>query len=323
MRTHTRAMLTTIEHHGATGYGEAAMVPYYGETHETAADFLGRAAEVLKRHHAPGSDHAIEMIMREIDAISPGNTAAKASVDLALHDLWGKLEDKPLWQLLNLDPTEEPCTSFTLGIDTPDVLRQKLAEAEGFRILKVKLGAGNDRAIIQTIRRESDLPIYVDANQGWQDVHEALDLVHWLSGQNVILIEQPFPKDNLDDAAWLSARSPLPVFADESFHRLDQIQTMASCFHGVNIKLMKCTGISEARHIRAEAYRLGLLQMVGCMTETSCGIYGAALVAALTQFADIDGCWLIKNNPFEMPGLLDGKVVLNERPGLGLRVAPA
>ena len=321
-RTHTNAVLTQIRLGGHIGYGEAAMPPYYGENLETATAFLSQAADLLSDvvddFSNPRFKASIERIMRQVDAMAPGNHAAKASVDIALHDLWGKLEGKPLWQLVEIEPSTMPLTSFTLGIDTPEKLREKLAEAVGFHIIKIKLGSDDDRQIIRTIREVSDLPIYADANQGWQNREAALDLIHWLAEQNVQLIEQPTPKDDLDTAAWLSERSPLPIIADESFQRLNDLDRVASCFHGVNIKLMKCTGLTEGLKIAKEARARGMKLMVGCMTETSCGILAAATLAPLCDFADIDGCWLIRNNPFQMPLLDHGRVKLSNDPGLGL-----
>lgn len=323
-RTHTNAMLTEIHWHGLTGYGEAAMPPYYGENHETATSFLQRAAEVLLTHTMPQrlqmTEDYLQNIMDEIDALALGNHAAKASVDIALHDLWGKMEDRPLWQLLEVEPDNMPATSFTLGMDEPEILRQKMLEADDFQIIKIKIGAENDREIIRTIREITDKPIYADANQGWKNREEALEIAHWLAEQNVRIIEQPFPKDDLDSAAWLSARSPLPIIADESFQRFSDLDKVANCFHGVNVKLMKCTGIAEGLRAARAAKSRGLQTMVGCMTETSCGIVAAALIAPLCQYADIDGCWLIRNNPFEMPDLVDGKVRLSGKSGLGLKM---
>lgn len=316
MRTHTNAVLTELRHGGHTGLGEAAMPPYYGENQETAGAFLTKAAALLAEATMPLSLENIGALLREVDALAPGNHAAKAAVDIALHDLWGKTVGKPLWQLLGISPATMPQTSFTLGMDTPEMLRQKLTEATGFHIIKVKLGSDDDRSIIRTIREVSDLPIYADANQGWRDREEALDLVHWLAGQAVQLIEQPFHKDDLDSAAWLTARSPLPIIADESFQRLSDLERVGGAYHGVNIKLMKCTGVSEALHIVAAARAWGLQLMVGCMTETSCGIMAAATLAPLCDFADIDGCWLIRNNPYALPVLQDGRVQLVDAPGI-------
>jgi L-alanine-DL-glutamate epimerase-like enolase superfamily enzyme len=313
-RTHTNAVLTEIRQDGAVGYGEAAMPPYYGENQETALAFLSQAAPVIAAAQVPAlNQEAIAQIMQKIDALAPGNNAAKASVDIALHHLWAAQQDKPLGELLHINPATMPLSSFTLGIDRPEILQQKLSEAAGFRVIKIKLGSDDDRQIIRSIRALSDLPIYADANQGWHDRQEALDLVHWLAEQNVQLIEQPFRKDDLESAAWLSARSPIPVFADESFQRLSDLERVADHFNGVNIKLMKCTGISEALRAQAAARARGLKLMIGCMTETSCGIVAAAAIAPLFDYADIDGCWLISNNPFEMPDLVEGKVLAPNR----------
>ncbi len=319
-RTHTKVMLTEIHSEGFVGYGEAAMPPYYGENHDTAAAFLQQAAAVLSAvpKNFELSESAIESLMAEIDAIAPGNHAAKASVDIALHDLWGKMLGRPLWQLLGTDLSQMPPTSFTLGMDEPEILRQKITASTDFQILKIKLGSENDREIIQTIRAISDKPIYADANQGWTNREAALDLVHWLATQGVQIIEQPFPKDDLDAAAWLTERSPLPIIADESFQRLADLERVANCFHGVNIKLMKCCGISEGFRAAKAAEEKGLQRMIGCMTETSCGISAAALLAPRCNYADLDGCWLIRNNPFELPVLEDGRIRLGAGRGLGL-----
>ncbi len=319
MRTHTQAILTEISLGGFTGFGEAAMPPYYGETQQSAAVFLEQAAIRLQAYHHPLSDNTIAILMREVDTIAPGNHAAKASVDIALHDLWGKMEGNPLWELWNISPENMPPSSFTLGIDSPEILRQKLEEATGFHILKIKLGSSDDRAIIRTIREVSEQVIYADANQGWQDREAALDLIYWLQEQNVRLIEQPFPKNDFDSAAWLRERSPLPIIADESFQRLGDLNRVANCFHGVNVKLMKCTGLSEGLQAIHAARTKGLQVMIGCMTETSCGIAAAAQIAPLCDFADLDGCWLIRNNPFKMPELDNGVIRLNHLPGLGLQ----
>lgn len=320
MRTHTNAVLTEIEWLGKTGFGEAAMPPYYGENHETATAFLNKAAPILKTlpQVLSLSENSIQIILAEIDLIAPGNHAAKASIDIALHDLWGKIDGKALWQLLGLRQENMPLTSFTLGMDTPEVLREKMKEAADFEVLKIKLGSADDRQIIRTVREVSNKPIYADANQGWKNREEALELTHWLAEQNVRLIEQPFHKDDLESSAWLSARSPLPIIADESFQRLDDLERVADAFQGINIKLMKCTGISEAFKSVSAARAKALQCMVGCMTETSCGITAAALLAPLCDYADLDGCWLIRNNPFELPSLKAGKIQFSSGPGLGI-----
>lgn len=319
MRTHTNVTLARMELGPFSGDGEAAMPPYYGETHASSALFLDQAAHILEktgdeflRLDTGSRSRWIAGMMRAIDAVAPGNNAAKASVDIALHNLWSSVEGRPLHVLLGTDPGKMPPTSFTLGMDTPEILRQKLTEATGFEIIKIKLGSDNDREIIRTVREQSDLPIYADANQGWSDRTQALELTYWLAEQGVQLIEQPFHKDDPASSAWLTERSPLPVFADESFQRMTDLDRVADSFHGVNVKLMKCTGISEALRIVEAAKKKAMKLMIGCMTETSCGILAAAAVAPLFDYADMDGCWLISNNPYPDPVLESGKIVLQQ-----------
>ncbi len=165
-----------------TGYGEASMPPYLGESHESVLKFLGQVN--MEQFNDP---FLIEDIIDYIDKIAPGNYAAKASIDIALHDLTGKIVGEPWYKLWGLDPAKTPYTSFTIGIDTPDVVKQKVAEAEPYKILKVKLGLGNDKEMIETIRTVSDKPICVDVNQGWKDKIYALEMAHWLKEQNVSL----------------------------------------------------------------------------------------------------------------------------------------
>ena len=314
-RTATPAMLVEVERDGLIGYGEAAMPPYLGETQQTAADFLRRVD--LARFPDP---FQLETILPAIDALAPGNAAAKAAVDLALHDWIGKKLGAPWFRLWGLDPAKTPVTSFTIGIDTPEVVRAKTREAAPYKVLKVKLGRSpdEDRAIIEAIRAETDKPISVDANQGWTDREAALRMIEWLAVHGVVFIEQPLPKDRLDDTAWLRGRSPLPLIADESVQRLDSVARLRGVFDGINIKLMKCTGLREAHRMVTLARALGLKVMLGCMTETSCAISAAAQLSPLADWADLDGALLIKNDPFDGARIVDGKVTLPDRPGLGV-----
>ena len=316
-RTSTPATLTTFEHEGITGYGEAAMPPYLGESQATAAAFLDRAAAHLATVRDP---FQLEEILPALDALAPGNTAAKAAVDLALHDWIGKKLGAPWHRIWGLDPAKAPVTSFTLGIDSPDVVRQKAREAAAFKIIKVKLGRDDatDRAIITAIREVTDVPLTIDANQGWKNRDDALRLIEWCATRGVVFIEQPMPKEQLDDTAWLRDRSPLPLIADENCQRLADVKKCAGAFHGVNIKLMKCTGLREAHKMILLARALGLKVMLGCMTETSCAISAAAQLSPLVDWADLDGALLIKNDCFRGTTVVDGKLVLSAHPGLGV-----
>lgn len=313
-RTTTPGVQVEIEHEGVIGYGEASMPPYLGESVESVMHFLQMVN--LAQFNDP---FQLEDILNYVDAIMPGNTAAKASVDIALHDLVGKLLGAPWYKIWGLDKTKAPSTTFTIGIDTPDVVRTKTLEViNDFNILKVKLGKDNDKEIINAIRSVTNLPIAVDANQGWTDKYQALDRIQWLNEQGVVMIEQPMPKEQLDDIAWVTQQSPLPTFADESLQRLSDIQRIQGAFTGINIKLMKCTGMREAWKMITLGKALGLRLMVGCMTETSCAVSAAAQLSPAVDFADLDGNLLISNDLFKGMKVVNGKITLNDLPGIGI-----
>lgn len=313
-RTHTPVVLTSITLDGLTGYGEASLPPYLGATQETVMDFLSQL-DLSKFTFL----NSIDEIMEYVDGIAPGNTAAKASVDIALHDLFGKYDGLPLWKSWGLDPSKAPATSFTIGIDSRDEIRKKTLEAAEFKLLKVKLGTSDDKDIIRAIRSVTDIPLCVDANQGWTDRYYAQDMLYWLEEQGAVFAEQPMPKEQLDDIAWLTQHSPLPTIADESFQRLDSLNRIKGAFTGVNIKLMKCTGLNEARKIVAAAREADMKVMLGCMTETTCAISAAVQMASSVDFADLDGHLLITNDAFTGLSLKEGVVLPSEESGLGIR----
>ena len=298
------------------------MPPYLqrelGSTQSVLA-FLARAERLLADCPDP---FQLEEILMRVDALDPGCAAAKAAIDIALHDLVGKLLGAPWYRIWGLDPAKAPSTTFTIGIDTPEVVRQKTREcAERFNILKVKLGRDTDKEMIQTIRSVSQLPIAVDAHLGWKDRQQALDMIGWLQEQGIVMIEQPMPKERIDDLAWLTERSPLPVFADESVQRLADVAALKGVFSGINIKLMKCTGMREAWKMLNLARALGMKVMIGCMTETSCACSAAAQLAPAVDFADLDGNLLIANDRFDGMRVVDGKITLPQRPGIGVELA--
>jgi L-alanine-DL-glutamate epimerase-like enolase superfamily enzyme len=241
-------------------------------------------------------------------------------VDIALHDLVGKLLGQPWFRIWGLDAAQAPLTTFTIGIDTAEVVRQKVKEAEGFRMLKVKLGKENDREMIETIRSVTDVPLTADPNQGWQDRRYAIDMAHWLKEQGVLHIEQPMPKDRLDDLAWLSANSPLPILGDEGIQRLpDLIKAKErGTYAGIVLKLMKTTGMREAFTMARLARAFGMKILIGCMTETSCAISAASHLCPLADWADLDGNLLITNDPYEGMKVIDGRIVLSPLPGIGI-----
>ncbi len=316
-RTTTPCVLTQIEYDGVIGYGEASMPPYLGETQDSCQAFLAKVT--LGRYSNP---FELETILADVDAVAPGNPAAKASVDIALHDLVGKLMNQPWCHIWGYDPTRAPYTSFTIGIDTPDVVRQKVKEAAEYRVLKVKLGRENDHEMIETIRSVTDKPLTADANQGWKDRQQALDEIAWLAARNVLFVEQPFPKEApLADFAWLTERSPLPIMADEMCQRLSDVRTLYGAVSGINIKLMKSTGMREAQKMLVLARSLGMKVMLGCMTETSCGISAASHLSPMVDWADLDGALLISNDPFTGTTVVDGKITIPSAPGIGIEPA--
>jgi L-alanine-DL-glutamate epimerase-like enolase superfamily enzyme len=312
-RKHTPAMLTRIEFDGIIGYGEASMPPYLGESIETATRFLSLVD--LSQFHDP---FQMDDILQYVDSILTGNTAAKAAIDIALHDLVGKIFNQPWYKIWGYNSTYTPNTSFTIGIDTPAIVRQKVLEAEPYKLLKVKLGMTTDREMIETIRSVTDKPICVDVNQGWTDRAKALDMIFWLKEKGVIFVEQPMPKTALDDMAWLTENSPLPTIADEALQRLPDVAKAKGVYNGINIKLMKCTGMREAQQMLTLAHSLGLKVMIGCMTETSCAVSAAAQLAPKADWADLDGNLLILNDPYSGMKITDGKITLTDLPGIGI-----
>ncbi len=313
-RTTTPVVLTQIEYDGIKGYGEASMPPYLGESHESVLKFL--TGLNLSQFTDP---YLMEDILDYVDKVSPGNHAAKASVDIALHDLLGKMMGKPWFRIWGLDPALAPNTSFTIGIDTPEIIKEKVAEAAPYKVLKVKLGAGSDKEIITTIRNLTDKPLCVDANQGWKEKNYALDMANWLKDKNVMFIEQPMPKTQADDIAWLTRNSPLPVMADEAIQDANDLMAAKGIYSGVNIKLMKCGGMNAAFKMAQVAKLMGMKIMIGCMTETSCAVSAAAQLAPLAKWADLDGNLLISNDCYEGMKIVDGKITLNETPGIGIQ----
>ena len=313
-RTTTPDVQVEITWEGVTGYGEASMPPYLGQSVETVTNFLNKVD--LSQFNDP---FKMEDILSYVDSLSEGDGAAKCAIDIALHDLVGKLLGQPWYKLWGLDPAKAPSTTFTIGIDTPDVVKEKTLEAVGkFNILKVKVGLDTDVEMIETIRTVTDVPLAVDANQGWKDRSKALDEIFWLKEHGIVMVEQPMPKEMLDDIAWLTERSPLPIFADESIQRMKDIPSLMGAYNGINIKLMKCTGMREGWKMANMARALGMKVMVGCMTETSCAVSAAAQFSPYVDFADLDGNLLIANDRFDGVKVVNGKLTLPDRPGIGV-----
>lgn len=317
-RSTTPDVQVEIDYDGITGYGEASMPPYLQQelgSLESVMAFLKQVQAGIGQFADP---FRLEDILAWVDGLSEGNAAAKAAVDIALHDLVGKLLGAPWYRIWGLDAQKAPATSFTIGIDTPEVVREKTLECAGrFKVLKAKVGVPEDRMLIGTIREVTDLPLVVDANQGWTDRQKALDEIFWLKEMGVLMVEQPMPAGRLDDNAWITERSPLPIFADEAVQRLADIPSIKGAYHGINIKLMKCTGMREAWKMLNYARAEGMKVMLGCMTETSCAVSAAAQLSPAVDFADLDGNLLIDNDIFNGVQVVDGKLILGDAPGIG------
>jgi L-alanine-DL-glutamate epimerase-like enolase superfamily enzyme len=305
-----RVVVVELDHEGLVGRGEAAPISRYGQDARSAA----AAAEAMVARIA--NPLLFESAARR--AAVAGQPAAEAAVDMALRDLAGKRLGVPLYRMMGIDPATMPVTSFTIGMDTPEIVAQKVQEADGFKILKVKLGSAGDHQVLETVRRATDRPIRVDANEGWT-LEDALGRLEWLQEMGVELVEQPLPAGRFEDMRELKKRSPLPLMADEDVGRAEDIPRLADVFDGINIKLMKCGGVGEALRMIHVARAHGLKIMLGCMVESSLAVTAAAHIAPLVDYVDLDGNLLISNDPFVGAGLSEGALTLPSEPGLGVR----
>jgi len=238
---------------------------------------------------------------------------------MALLDWVGRRFHAPLYRLLGLDRSKTPITTFSIGIDEPEVIEQKVREAEGFPVLKIKVGLDNDAEILAAVRRVTGKPLRVDANEGWRDKEQALERIRWLQGMGVELVEQPLPAAMLEETAWLRGRVDIPIIADEAVHRARDIPKVAGAYDGVNIKLMKAGGLQEAIRMIHVARALDMKVMLGCMIESSVAISAAAHLSPLVDYADLDGNLLIARDPFVGVAVDQGRLILNDLPGLGIR----
>ncbi len=315
-RTTTPGVQVEVTIDSVTGFGEASMPPYLGESVESVMSFLSKVD--AGRLSDP---FAFEKIHEYLDSLAPGNRAAKAALDIALHDLTGKMMGRQWHQIYGLDASDAPCTSYTISNDTPEELERKLAESEPYSILKVKMGVPGDRELIEFIRARTDRPICVDVNQGWHSREEALENILWLADRNVLFVEQPMDKSDLEGHAWLKERSPLPIIADEAVQTSADVPALSQAYDGINIKLMKSGGLHDAYRMAVLARGLGMKVMIGCMTETSCAVSAAAQLAPMADWVDLDGNLLIANDRFEGMKIVNGRVTLNNLPGIGVRLS--
>lgn len=312
-RTHTPVVFVEIEENGITGYGEAALPPYLEETQESVSAFVAGLDLSASSIHS-----GMEALHILVENHAPGNNSAKAAVDIALHDLWGKTAGKSLSALWNSDTRYTPLCTYTIGIGDKGSIIGKIRDGKDFHMLKVKLGSPDDKEIIRILTGETDKPFCVDVNQGWTDKHFALDMIGWLHEKGVVLVEQPLPKILWDDMAWITERSPVPTIGDEAIRRLSDIDLALGSFNGINIKLMKSTGLFEARQMIEKAKQLNLKILIGCMSESSCGVSAAAHLSPFADWADLDGPYLISNDPFAGMTIEEGRIRISTSPGIGI-----
>ena len=309
---HKHNVLARISDGGLTGIGEAAPSRYYGEDAGSVLRALEEAPALLG-----GGPFELEATMDRLASRIPGDSSARAAVDIALHDLAAQRLGVPLYRWLGLDPAKTPVTSFTIGIDEPETVRRKVREAAGYPALKIKLGSGKDLEIMGVIRSETDARIRIDANAGWT-ADQAVEMVKRLSEFDVELVEQPLPPGSPEDWRRVREAAPMPIIADESVLTSTDVPAMAGLVDGVNIKLMKCGGVREALRLIHTARAHGMAVMIGCMIETSVAITAAAHLSPLADYADLDGNLLISNDPYSGVAVRRGRLILPEGPGLGV-----
>ena len=299
---------------GVTGHGEGAPIVRYNESAESGR----KAIEEVRDFLVSANPWQFDKVMAEVSRRVKGEYAGKAAIDIAIMDWVGQKLGVPLYRYFGLDPKDAPVTTFSIGIDTPEITKQKTREAEAYPILKVKVGLDTDEPTINAIRSVTDKPIRVDANEGWKDREEAVRKIEWLATKGVEFVEQPMPADRLDDLRWVKQRVSLPLIGDESAQRASDIPKLVGIFDGINVKLDKAGGILEAYREIQIAKALGFKTMLGCMISTSVSVTAAAHLSPLVDYADLDGNLLISNDPFSGVKVEKGKLILPNRPGLGL-----
>lgn len=303
-----------FEHDGVVGYGEGAPIVRYKED----APSTKHAVESLFSWLESVNPWQFAKVMDEVTRRLPGHWAAKAAIDIALMDWVTQRLGIPLYRYFGLDPAATPLTSFSIGIDRPDKIKEKVQEAEPYPILKIKVGVPGDEDIIEAVRSVTNKPIRVDANEGWPDKELALRKIRWLEKAGVELVEQPMPAPMIEETRWLRQRVHVPLIADEAALRPEDLPRLREAYDGVNVKLDKCGGILAAWRMIQLARALGMKVMLGCMVSSSVSITAAAHLAPLVDYADLDGNLLVANDPFVGVRVEHGRLILPDRPGLGV-----
>lgn len=303
-----------IEKDGISGLGEAAPNIRYGQTPEMTEKLIHQVSETLLKQNFFKYSQVKELL----DELIVGHNCAKAALDMAMMDWVAKSLNVPLYKMLDLDPAKTPLTSYSIGIDEPEKIKNKVTEASDYPILKIKVGGPNDEEIIDAVRSITDKPLRVDANEGWPDKETAVKKIEWMQSRGVEFVEQPMPAKMLEETAWLRRRVDMPLIADEAVMNAGDIASAADAFDGINVKLMKTGGIQEALNMIRAGRAVGLQIMIGCMIESSIAVTAAAHLSPLVDWADLDGNLLISNDPFCGVKVSQGRLILNDHPGIGV-----
>ncbi len=310
-----RTLIAELRQDGVSGFGEATENAYYGATIDNISAAIRRVESILESREL--GDPA--ELWAELRAELAESTFAQSALDLAAHDLWGKLRGRPVWELWGLEPKDSPPSDYTIGIDSIEQMIEKLDEFSGWPVYKIKLGTPDDLEIIRSLRAHTEAPFRVDANCAWT-VEETINKSRLLAGLGVQFIEQPLPADDWNGMKRVYGDSALPLVADESCRYESDVETCRDHFHGINIKLMKCGGLTPARRMIDRARELELKVMVGCMTESTVGISAIAQLLPLLDYVDMDGPLLLARDIAAGVTFDHGRVIYPAEPGCGVRL---
>ncbi|MGK7393990.1 MAG: dipeptide epimerase [Candidatus Cyclobacteriaceae bacterium M3_2C_046] len=310
----TEVLYLELHYQGFTGYGEAAFPPYLKENKESALKFLHQ----LELSHFNLDDP--KPLLEYLQQFSPEQAVLRAGLEMAILDVWGKIHQKPAYRYFDLEHQQMPLSSYTFGLGDPDTLAQKKEESQDFHLIKIKLsGTDDDVNHVAGILKLTGKPFMVDLNQGWKNRKYALEMSKWLIDQGVVLIEQPFEVANFSDTSWLAERLEVPVIADEAIQNSNDLSKISNVYTGINVKLMKTGGLTDAYRLISQAKAKDMKILIGCMSESSCGVTAAAHLCSLADWADLDGPYLIRNDAFDGMKIQNGRVRISQIPGLGVR----
>ena len=297
---------------GLTGYGESAPTAYYNENIDTMCEAVDSIYDISE----PNLENP-DTFFEELEKLYPNYPSLRAGIEMAVYDIIGKLKNKSVCELFGLDSSRTPLTSFTIGIDKPELLKMKFEEAEKYPVIKIKMGSEFDYEIINFLKNIKDKKIRIDANEGWKR-EEAVKKMELLKEIGVEFVEQPLKKQDLEGILWLKERVDMKLFTDENVKTSQDINNIKDIYDGINIKLMKCGGLSEAKKMIDIAHSYNIEVMLGCMIESSLAITAASQISPSVEYADLDGNLLISNDPFKGVSVINGKLVIPKKPGLGL-----